>query len=216
MTTSRLRLVEGSRALPLLALILMPPTPGHAQDTNGSTAAAVGGAALGLYSGAVFGTLGSLMPCTQTYAGAKCMRIAVATASAIGMASGIALGAADSERLADHAVGAGIGALFGLGAGLALKPFVPRYAWQDVAALALAGGGVGASAKGAVIGLGAGTVIGVALWQLIPSFELPNAFAAALAGLAIGGLTALAFEGVDAHSSDPGIPALFAPVTIRF
>ncbi len=176
----------------------------------------MGGAALGLYSGAVFGTLGSLIPCSQTYAGARCVRIAVATASAIGMASGIALGAADSDRLADHAVGAGLGALFGLGAGLAIKPFVPRFAWQDVAALAIAGGGVGASAKGAVIGLAAGTVIGVALWQIVPSFELPNAFAAALAGMAIGGLGALAFEGVDGHLGEAITPAVVAPITLRF
>lgn len=209
-------MVDGCRTLSLLILVGIVPPAAHAQTSNGSTAAALGGAALGLYSGAVFGTLGSLIPCSQTYAGAKCVRIAVATASAIGMASGIALGAADSDRLADHAAGAGFGALIGLGAGLAVKPFVPRFAWQDVAALALAGGGVGASAKGAVIGLAAGTVIGVALWQIVPSFELPNAFAAALAGLAIGGLGALAFEGVDGHLGEPIAPAVVAPITLRF
>ena len=214
--TTRRSLVNGCRALPLLVLMAIVPSEARAQDAGGSTGAALGGAALGLYSGAVLGTLGSLIPCSQTYAGAKCVRIVTVAASAIGMAGGIALGAADADRLADHAVGAGLGALFGFGAGLALKPFIPRYTWQDVAAFALAGGGVGASAKGALIGVGAGTAIGIALWQLIPSVELPNALAAALAGMAIGGLSGWIYEGVDRQVGDPAPSLVRIPFTVRF
>lgn len=217
MTTRRGRLRDGCRTLAFLLLVGTAPCAGYAQETSGSTPAALGGAALGLYSGAVFGVLGSFIPCSQTYAGATCVRVATATAAAIGMAGGIALGHADAAGVGDRAAGAGIGALVGLGVGLALKPAVQRYGWHDVAAIALAAGGIGVSPKGAVIGLGIGTGVGLALWQLLPAFELPNALAAGLAGMAIGGIGALLHDGVQRHGSDPVSASLAVPfISLRF
>ncbi len=188
----------------------------HAQESEGSAWAAIGGGALGLYSGATLGLLGSLTPCSQTYAGAKCVRIVTIAGGAVGLVSGVMLGAADRDRIGDHARDAGYGALIGAGVGMGLRPFVQRFGWQDVTGMALAGGAIGASAKGAGIGFAAGSLVGLALWQIFPGFDLPDVVAAALAGMAIGGVGALATEGVDRQTTD--VPALhvIAPLAVRF
>ncbi len=69
-----------------------PAGDAQAQDNEGSTWAMIGGGALGLYSSGLAGTVGSLIPCNQTYGGAKCVRIAGGIAGAIGLASGVYLG----------------------------------------------------------------------------------------------------------------------------
>ncbi len=186
----------------------------HGQD--GSARAAAAGAALGLYSGSMLGVLGSLIPCSQTYAGARCVRIATVTAGTVGLVSGALLGAADAERVGEHAKTAGYGALIGTAAGLAMKPLIQRFGWQDVATVTALGGAIGTSPKGAGIGLAAGSLIGVILWQLIPEFELPDAFATAFAGLAIGGIGALAIEALDRQTSNAHTLQLVAPITVHF
>ena len=188
----------------------------QAQDADGSAWAAAAGAALGLYSGSLLGVLGSLTPCSQTYAGAGCVRIATVAAGAVGLASGALLGAADAERVGEHAKTAGYGALIGTAAGLVMKPLIQRFGWQDVATVTALGGAIGTSPKGAGIGLAAGSLIGVILWQLIPEFELPDAFATAFAGLAIGGIGALAIEALDRQTSDAPTFQFVAPVAIQF
>lgn len=171
---------------------------------------------LGLYSGSMLGVLGSLIPCSQTYAGARCVRIATVSAGAVGLASGALLGAADGERVGDHAKTAGYGALIGTAAGLVMKPLIQRFGWQDVATVTALGGAIGTSPKGAGIGLAAGSLIGVILWQLIPEFELPDAFATTFVGLAVGGIGALAIESVDRQTGDAPMLRFVAPLTVRF
>ena len=189
---------------------------GRAQDVDGSAWAAAGGAALGLYSGSMLGVLGSLIPCTQTYAGARCVRIATVSAGAVGLVSGALLGAADGERVGDHAKTAGYGALIGAAAGLAMKPLIQRFGWQDVATIAALGGAIGTSPNGAGIGLAAGSLTGVILWRIFPGFELADAVATAFVGLAVGGIGALAIESVDRHTGDGPMLRFVAPLTVRF
>ncbi len=200
----------------LAAFALGAEGEAHAQESDGSAWAAIGGGALGLYSGATLGLLGSLTPCSQTYAGAKCVRIVTIAGGAVGLVSGVMLGAADRNRIGDHARDAGFGVLIGAGVGMGLRPFIQRFGWQDVTSMALAGGAIGASAKGAGIGFAAGSLVGLALWQIFPGFDLPDVVATALAGMAIGGVGALATEGVDRQTSD--VPALhvIAPLTLSF
>ncbi len=188
----------------------------RAQESDGSTWGAIGGGALGLYSGTALGLLGSLTPCSQTYAGAKCVRIVTIAGGAVGLVGGAMLGAADPERIGDRARDAGYGALIGAGVGIGMRQLIQRFGWQDVTSMALAGGAIGASAKGAGIGFAAGSLVGLALWQIFPGFDLPDVVAAALAGMAIGGVGALAAEGVNRQTSDMPALHVIAPLSVRF
>ena len=68
-------------------------------STDGSTWAAVGGAALGAYSGTVLGALGSLIPCTRTYEGPACVRPAAIGGGIIGGLGGATIGAIDASLI---------------------------------------------------------------------------------------------------------------------
>ena len=179
-----------------------------AQETNdssdGSTWAAVGGAALGAYSGTVLGTVGSLMPCTRTYEGPACVRPAAIGGGLIGGLSGAALGAVDASRVGDAFVAGVIGATVGGAALLAVQPFLERWSWGDVGAGAVIGGAVAASGPGAAIGFGAGAIIGVATWQLFPSVKLPDAVSVTLFGLAAGGIGGWVWRAIDAQENGNG------------
>lgn len=74
------------------------------ESTNGSTWAAVGGAALGAYSGTVLGAVGSLIPCTRTYEGPACVRPAAIGGGLIGGLSGATLGAVDASLVGNSFV----------------------------------------------------------------------------------------------------------------
>lgn len=186
----------------------------RAQETAGSDAARLAGGALGLYSVALLGTVGALIPCSQTYAGAKCVRAAAVTAGVIGFAGGFYLGDADEDRVASSARGAGYGLLIGSLAGFGLKQFVPRFSWADVATGGLIGSAIGASAKGAGIGLAAGSVVGLVLWQSVPAFDLPNAAGVALLGMAVGGIGSWVVRSVDAQSNGTSVPPVV--ITVPF
>jgi hypothetical protein len=155
---------------------------------------------LGLYSGAVLGSMGSWVPCNRTYYSLTCVRVATALGGAVGLAGGIALGDADSERLGDAAIAAGVGVLVGAAAGIVMKPHLQRFSWLDVAAVGVMGGAVGASAPGSAIGFGAGALVGLVLWRAAPGFELSDAIGLSLVGLAAGGLAAWVYRGIDAQS----------------
>ena len=214
---------QASSRFILLSFILqagMPTTAfGQNMSTNsdpeGSTWAAVGGAALGAYSGTVLGTVGSLIPCTRTYEGPACVRPAAIAGGLIAGISGASLGAADAGRVEDHFVAGAIGATVGAAAMLAIQPLLERWSWGDVGAGALVGGAVASSGTGAAIGFGAGAVIGVAAWQLIPSMKLPDAAAVTLFGLAAGGIGGWVFRALDAHEIDNGGEAAVLSFTIR-
>ncbi|MGW8283738.1 MAG: hypothetical protein ACWGON_10605, partial [Gemmatimonadota bacterium] len=141
-------------------------------STDGSTWAVVGGAALGAYSGTVLGTVGSLIPCTRTYAGPACVRPAAIGGGFLGAMSGAALGAVDASGVEDALLAGGIGAAIGGTALLAMQPFLERWSWGDVAAGAVIGGAVSSSGPGPTIGFGIGAVVGIATWQLLPSVDL--------------------------------------------
>jgi hypothetical protein len=202
-------------------MALIGPRRAAGQETapgsgpEGSTWAAIGGAALGAYSGTVLATLGSLTPCTRTYEGPACVRPAAIAGGLIGGISGASIGAADTDRVEDYFVAGAIGAGVGAAAMLAIQPLLERWSWGDVGAGALVGGAVASSGKGAAIGFGAGALVGVAAWQLVPSMKLPDAAAVTLFGLAAGGIGGWVFRALDAHDSGDGAEPAVLGFTIR-
>lgn len=203
-----------TRAVPIgLVLAVVLPATLSAQaapfavepPTEGSTGAAVAGAALGGFSGVMLGTLGSIIPCSQTYAGASCVRVAAIAGGTIGFAGGIYLGAGSSQAIERAARGAGFGLLFGSVAGAGMKLFLPRFGWADVAATGLIGASIGASAAGAALGLAAGTVIGFGMFGLDNRFGLPNAVSIGLMGAAVGGIGSWFVRAVQERQGD-GLP----------
>lgn len=190
-----------------------------AQDdssSGGSTGAAVGGAALGMYSGAMLGVIGGLIPCTHTYAGPKCVRATGITGGAIGLLSGAYVGANDSRTFESALRGSAWG--FGIGSvvGFALKETVRQYGWADVVAAGGIGASIGASPGGSLIGLAGGTVVGAVLWKAIPSFDVPDLMSASLMGLAIGGLAGWAIRAVDADGNSSVAPQIVVPLSVGF
>ena len=173
-------------------------------STDGSTWAAVGGAALGAYSGTVLGALGSLIPCTRTYEGPACVRPAAIGGGIIGGLGGATIGAIDASLIGNSFVAGVIGASVGGAALLAVQPFLERWSWGDVGAGAVIGGAVAASGPGAAIGFGAGAIVGVATWQLIPSEKHPDALAVTLFGLAAGGIGGWVWRAIDAKENERG------------
>jgi hypothetical protein len=197
-----------ARALALwvtTAVLLAVPAPAAAQGSDG---AAVAGAALGAYSGFVLGGAAALIPCNQTYSGLGCVRAGALIGTGAGLASGIALGLADSDDIEDAYARAGIGLAAGSLALLALKPFLDRWSWPDVAAGAVIGSSIAAAGKGAWIGLAVGSGVGVAVWQLVPGAALPDAVGIGLLGMAFGGIASWVADAVDAEGdgSSPGTP----------
>ena len=185
----------------MLLLIPLVSQPLTAQESGGSTAAAVGGGALGLASGATLAAVGSLVPCSQSYPGPTCMRWSSAAGGALGLTGGAMLGSADSDRLGDAAVGAGIGFVAGAAVGLVLKSSAERFGWQDVAAVGLLGGSVGSAPLGSAAGFLGGAVVGAALWALVDDFKSPDMFGSALAGMAIGGIAEWLARGIDSRTN---------------
>ncbi len=198
----------------LLVLATFASRTAHGQETGGSAAAAVAGGALGLYSGTLLATVGATIPCTQTYIGARCIRWSALGGAAIGLTTGILVGAGDDERLGDLAISSGIGFLGGTAAGLAVTRFAQRFGWQDVLAVGIIGGAVGSQPLGSAIGFGAGAGIGLILWQTVPRFEFADAMGASLAGLALGGLTEWVLDAVDAQSNESPALQLALPISV--
>ncbi len=174
-----------------------------AQSTEGSGEATAAGLALGLYSGAALGTLSAIIPCNQTLAGIECVRTVATLGAGIGAMSGLSLGLQDSEAVWKAYERAGIGFAAGSIVVLALKPFVDKWSWGDVAAGGVIGSSVAAGGRGAGIGLLAGGAVGVALWQLSPDYDLPNAIGLGLIGMALGGFTAWVVNAVEAGDQPP-------------
>ena len=194
-----------SRLVLGLALALFhtgTPTVTSAQESGGSTAAAVAGGALGLASGATLGAVGSMIPCSQTGPGPTCVRWSAIGGGVIAATGGALLGAGDSNRLGDAAVGAGIGFVAGAIGGMLIKSKAERFGWQDVAAVGLFGGAIGSAPAGSAIGFLGGSALGLAAWALFDDFKGPDLFGAALAGLAIGGIAEWLVRGFDAQSGD--------------
>ncbi len=187
-----------------------------AGQTSGSAAAAVAGGALGVSSGATLAFVGSLVPCTQSRPGPACVRWSAIGGGALGLAGGAMLGASDSDRLGDAAVGAGIGFLAGAAGGLVLKSAAERFGWADVATVGLFGAAIGAAPLGSAAGLAGGSAIGLVTWLLWDSFETPDLIGAAAAGMALGGIAEWLVRGLDARGSDPAEFSVVVPLTVSF
>jgi hypothetical protein len=193
-------------ALAALGATALAPQAARAQE--GSDWARVAGGALGLYSGAVLGTLGGTIPCTQTLAGVACVRVSGAFGGVVSALGGVHLGGVDEDAVASAARGAGYGLLIGGAAGFALQSSIQRLGPSEVAAGAIIGSAFGASARGAAIGLAAGTAVGAILYWTVPSFDLPNSIGVAVAGMALGGISSWVLRGIEGH------PEAAQPVTL--
>jgi hypothetical protein len=222
LNAGELDLVGLSRRLSALALTLVLAASGlstrlEAQDTAGSPWAAIGGGALGAYSGAMLGTLGSIAPCSQTYSGVRCVRRTAIIGGSVGLMSGIMIGAGDSDWVAESATSAAIGFGIGAAAGLALKPIAQRVGWEDVFAVGLIGGAIGATPRGSAVGAALGTGVGIVLWRSVNGFNLPDAVGAGLAGMALGAMTEWLLTAVDLRAgvTDENVQ-LILPLTVSF
>jgi hypothetical protein len=201
-----------------IALASAIPSTGIAQDPSGTTGAAIAGGALGASSGTLLGTMASIPPCLQTYAGVRCVRWGVGIGAAVGLASGILIGAADSDRVSQSATSAAIGFGVGIVAGLALTPVAQRFGWRDVVAVGLMGGAVGSAPVGAAIGAGAGAVAGALLLGTVNGFTMPDAVAAGVVGMSLGALTEWVVAAINAQTnggSQPGFD-LVLPMRLTF
>jgi len=218
---AQVRVMLSGRISPaVLGILLILAKPGvlWGQEPSGTTGAAIAGAAIGAYSGGMVGAMGSIVPCTQTYWGAKCVRWSAAAGGVIGLVSGAIIGANNSEEIERSAKTAAIGFGIGFAAGAVLKPIAQRVGWQDVTAVGLMGGAVGAAPKGAVIGLGVGTVIGFTLFKTVDGFNMPDLVGAAVGGAAIGALTDWVVTAINT-SRDGGVegsPQLTIPFNVSF
>jgi len=201
-----------------VALLGVSGPPVVAQDSGGSTWATIGGGALGAYSGAVLGGLGGFVPCNQTYAGAKCVRITVGVGGAGGLAAGIAAGNANAEAIEGAAMGAGFGFVTGSFVALLIKPHAEGFGYDDVLTVGFAGAAVGSSLPGSALGFGIGAAAGIAFWQLIPGAGPADAFGVALVGMAVGGLATWASRAVNSDGGSGAVQHQSIPIgmTVRF
>jgi hypothetical protein len=195
-------------------LLLLTAGAASAQEAEESQRAVVAGGVLGLYSSGMLAVTGSVIPCTQTLAGVRCVRVAAVAGSAIGLVSGLYLGDASEELVETRLKGAGFGLVIGSAVGLVLQRVVPHYGFKDIAAFGASGAAIGASPKGAIIGFAAGMFTGAVLWQLVPSIEFADGVGMALAGMAVGGIASWVIDAADAQSGS-GDPEILLPVTIR-
>ena len=191
-------------------MVISAPCSALGQNSEGSTAAALGGAALGAVSGSMLGLLGGLEACNRTFHPTRCSRIATVTGAAIGLTAGAVIGSGGNSSLDDRVENAALGAALGAGVGLGLKTFVRQYDWPDVAAASLLGLSIGAAAEGSGLGLAAGAAAGFLLWRLDPSVGPAGILVWSLAGLAVGGLADWVADAVEGDSGTGPIPLSFS------
>ena len=194
----------------VVAALTMAPSPALGQRGDGSSGAALGGAALGAMSGSMLALAGGLGACNRTLDPTRCSRITTLTGAAIGLSAGVVIGLRNESGLDDRLENSGMGAAVGAVAGIVLKEFVYEYGWPDVAATSVLGLAIGASAEGAGLGFAAGTVTGLLLWRLHPSVGPAGAVMWALAGLAVGGLGDWVADDVGGDSVMTAIPLYFS------
>ncbi len=200
----------GVGTMMVVGTMMLAPSFALAQSANGSTGAALGGAALGAVSGSMLALSGGLGGCNRTLYPSRCSRVTAATGAVIGLAAGAVIGWENRAVLDDRLENAAYGTLLGAAGGIALKLGVQHYGWPDVAAASAVGLAVGASVKGASIGLAAGAATGLLLWRFHPSVGPGGAAAWGLAGMAVGGLTDWVADAVQGDSDISGIPMQFS------
>ncbi len=194
----------------LVGAAVLAPYGALSQNGQGSTCAALGGAALGAVSGSMLALSGGLGACNRTLYPTRCSRITTATGAVIGLVTGAVIGWENRSALDDRVENAAYGTLVGAAGGVVMKLGLQHYGWPDVAAVSAVGLAVGASIEGAGIGLAVGTVTGLALWGLHPSVGPGGAVAWGLAGMAVGGLADWVAGAVRSGSDMNGIPMQFS------
>lgn len=185
------------------------------QETQGSTASAVGLGVLGAYSGTVLGLIGAAGPCNRLLSGAVCPRAAAALGGAMGLTAGAVLGSNDSGALKSNFRSAGYGALAGGLVGWGLTRVVRQYRWPDALAFAAVGAAIGAFPKGAGAGFAAGAAVGFLSWMTMPHISVGDAISLALTGLAAGGVVGWVSEAARSRSGGPA-PSAGPALSMRF
>lgn len=183
---------RGTRAWSVVAaLVLSGPAvagPVGAQTLEGTTLSMAGGAALGMYSGAMTSLVGSLLPCNRTLTGGRCAASGASVGAALGLTMGGLIGAESQDDIVGRLEGAGYGALVGVAIGVGLRRAIRQYQWGDAAAMAMYGAAVGAAPRGSLIGVGVGAAVGGVVWLAFDDAALPDFLMFALAGSAVGTL----------------------------
>ena len=197
---------------PLLVFFCASSAAG--QDSSGSDLARVSGGLLGAYSGVVFGTAGSLIPCTQTRAGVKCVRVAAVSGGLVGLAAGVYMGSGSEDHVWRTYRGAAFGAAAGAAAGFVLWQVIPQYGPADMVTTAAIGGAIGTAPGGAALGFAGGMAVGAVLLWTVPSFELADVVGTGLVGMAVGGLAGWIIRSADAN--DNSEMELVLPFTVKF
>lgn len=197
----------------VLAFGLAAPHSAASQSFRGSTLTTFGGLALGAYSGAGLGLLGTMMPCNRTLVGGRCTASGASAGSALALAMGGLIGAQNQDDLEQRFISAGIGTLIGGVVGVGLRRGVRQYGWNDVVVSAAIGGAIGAAPTGAMYGAGAGLVAGSIVWLVVPDGGLPEFVMLTLAGVMVGGLVDWAQGAGDANRTDTAFgPSFSIPV----
>lgn len=186
------------------------PTPVASQSEVGTAASTLGGAALGGFSGATLGLLGSLEACNRTLLGAKCAAGATAVGGAFGMVAGGVLGDRSAEAVGQRLEGAAFGAAIGLVVGVGMRSVVRQYQWADAAAFGVVGAAIGAVPRGTFTGAGIGLVAGALTGFARGRPILPDAAMLMLVGGAVGGLVDWADGAADARRHGPVLTSSFA------
>jgi hypothetical protein len=171
--------------------------PAVAQDATAWWEGELPGAALGAFSGAMTGSLGSILPCTQTTLGRHCVNAVTALGATVGLTAGAVVGHRSPDRLDDLAQSAAIGLAAGALVGLGARPYAQRFGLVDVLTVGLVGAAIGSQPRPALVGFAVGGVTGLAVWQSIPGIELPDVAAAALTGVLVGVWTGWIMEATD-------------------
>ena len=186
--------------LVLTCCTMMMFNPARLAGQDGNVWTTLGGAALGAYSGGVFGTLGGVMPCGYALRPAACSRTWAFSGGVIAGIAGARIGYVNRAELGNLAKTAAIGLGAGVALGAAIAPFMKQhYGVMDVLAIGLIGGAVGASPVGAAIGFGTGLVGGTLLWLVVDEATSQDALQTALLGLAVGGISGWAANALQAE-----------------
>ena len=186
--TNLRRLIVAIGTVAALMCVGLRPTEVTAQSFQGSTASTMGGIALGTYSGAMLGLVGSVLPCNRTVFGSKCAATGASVGGALGIAMGGLVGAQNQDQIIARLEGAGLGALIGVGVGIGLRRAIRQYDWEDVATVAALGAAYGAAPVGSGIGAGVGATTGAIVWLAFPRAGIQDFILFTLAGSALGGM----------------------------
>lgn len=182
-----------------------------AQNADGTALSTLGGTALGMYSGAMFGLVGSLLPCDRTLLGPKCTAASIGAGGVLGAVTGGIIGAEDEDEVWLRLRHAGYGALIGGVVGAAVAEAVRQYAWDDALLVAAVGAAMGAAPKGTSIGAGVGAVIGGLAWAVGPRTGLQDLVLFTVVGASLGGMADWVDGALDAtRETSPRITSSFS------